>query len=383
MGSSANIHSFVLLGDPAMQMAYPDLEVVTTSINTRASALTPDTLMALSEITITGEILDHSGQKAVDFSGTVFPTVYDKASEIWTLANSGEYPPVQFFLRKNAVYKGQAEVTNGSFTFSFIVPKDIAYQFGTGKISYYARSSSTDANGFDANIQVGGYNNGAQPDTKGPGLSLYINDRNFRSGGITNQDPVLLADVSDESGINTVGNGIGHDITAVLDSKSSTPMILNDYYVADLNTYKSGVISFPFKGLSDGHHQITVKVWDVYNNSSEASIDFYVTSSEQFLFEGLYAYPNPMKDQTTFVWETNQVNETISVTIRVYNLNGRLLKTLEETTYTTGYRQNSISWDGTQNDGSKISSGLYVYQVQLMLADGTVKRQSSKLVVIR
>ncbi|MCX6268178.1 MAG: type IX secretion system sortase PorU [Bacteroidetes bacterium] len=383
MGSSANIHAFVLLGDPAMQMSYPDLNVVTTSINAHDPTVAPDTLKALSEVTITGEIRDLSGNKVENFSGTIFPTVFDKASEIWTKANQGPGNPVQFFLRKNPVYKGNVEVTNGSFTFSFIVPKDIAYQFGVGKISYYARSNETDANGYDYQIQVGGYNNLAIPDGEGPELTLYMNDRNFRSGGITNQTPLLLADVIDSSGVNTVGNGIGHDITATLDGKTTDPMILNDYYVANLNTYKSGEISYPLSALSDGPHQIEVKVWDVHNNPTEARIDFVVTSSAGFAFEHLMNYPNPMKDQTTFAWETNQTDQPIDVEIKVFTINGNLLKTLRQTIYAQGYRSTSIKWDGTQDNGQKISSGLYVYQVQLMTSEGSAKRQTSKLVVIR
>jgi hypothetical protein len=357
--------------------------VVTTSINARASSAAPDTLKALSEITITGEVRDVSGEKAINFSGTVFPTVFDKSTEIWTKANQGNAPPVQFYLRKNPVYKGQVEVKNGSFSFSFIVPKDIAYQYGMGKISYYARSAETDANGYDYHIQIGGFNNNAQTDDAGPLVNLFINDRNFRSGGITDQTPVLLADITDTSGVNAVGNGIGHDITAVLDGKTTNPMILNEYYVSDLNTFKSGAISYPLSELSDGPHEITVKVWDVHNNSSEATISFIVVSSGEFAFEHLVNYPNPMQDHTTFAWETNQVNQAVEVEIRIFTLNGRPVKTLNQTIYAQGYRTASIQWDGTQDNGGKISSGLYVYSVQLTIPDGSSTRQTSKLVVVR
>jgi len=383
MGSSANIHAFVLLGDPAMRMAYPEMNIVTTSINGNHAIGMPDTLKALAEITITGEVQNASGQTASDFSGTVFPTVFDKSSEIWTKANQGPGAPVQFFLRKNPIYKGKVNVINGTFSFSFIVPKDIAYQYGIGKISYYARSSDTDANGFDYEIQVGGYNNEAPPDDQGPEIELYINNRQFFSGGITDQNPLLLAYVSDTSGVNTVGNGIGHDITAVLDDKTTTPMILNDYYVSDLNTFKSGLISYPLSSLSDGSHHVSVKVWDVYNNSSDASIEFIVVSSGEFALQHLLNYPNPMRNQTTFSWETNQVNQPQEVEIRIFTLSGNLVKTLRQTIYSQGYRAATIAWDGTQDNGGQISSGMYVYQLQLIMSDGTSKRQTSKLVVIR
>ena len=383
MGSSANIHAFVLLGDPAIQIAYPDLNVVTTAINGHQMSLTPDTLKALSEVTIAGEVRNESGQVATSFSGTIFPTVFDKSSEIWTKANQQEGPPVKFFLRKNPVYKGKVKVTNGLFQFSFLVPKDIAYQFGVGKISYYAKSAETDANGYSDNLQVGGYNNQSSLDTQGPDLALYINNRNFISGGITSENPVLLADVSDSSGVNTVGNGIGHDLTATLDNKTTTPLILNDYYVSNLDTYKSGKISYPLYALTDGPHTILVKIWDVYNNSTQASIDFVVVSSAELAFEHLFNYPNPMRDHTTFSWESNQVDQSIDVEISIYTINGLPVKTIRETLNTNSFHVASIHWDGTQDDGQKIASGLYLYKAKLITTDGMVKGLSSKLVVIR
>lgn len=383
LGNSSNVHSFVLLGDPAMKIAFPDLNVVTTEINTQENKSLPDTLKALSVINIRGEIRDAAGDLQQGFSGTLFPTVYDKPSEIWTKANYGYDDPFRFFLRKNPVYKGKVEVVNGQFSFSFIVPKDIAYQYGVGKISYYARNAETDANGFDENIQVGGYNNEAPIDDRGPELSLYLNNLHFISGGITDPKPTLIAVMSDSSGINTVGNGIGHDITAVLDQKSTTPMILNDYYVSDLNTFKSGIITYPLSAMEDGPHTLTMKAWDVYNNSSEVTIDFIVISSAEFAFQHLINYPNPMRDQTTFCWETNQVNQTLEIEIRIFTLMGDLVKTIGRTIGSQGYRNVSIQWDGTQDNGRKISSGTYVYQVQVKIPDGTVKQQASKLVVIR
>jgi hypothetical protein len=252
-----------------------------------------------------------------------------------------------------------------------------------GKISYYARSPETDGSGYSEDVVVGGYNNEAPFDENGPEISLFINTRNFVSGGITNQDPMVLADIRDESGINTVGNGIGHDITAVLDDRTSEPLVLNDYYVTDLNTFTSGTLNYPLSKLAEGAHHLTLKAWDVYNNSAEAGIDFIVVSSSEFAYEHLYNYPNPMRDQTTFSFETNQVNENLEVEIQIFTLFGKLIKTFRRTIYTNGYRIEPITWDGTTDSGRKIDSGTYVYRVLVTIPDGTTHQQTSKLVVIR
>jgi hypothetical protein len=382
-GSTANTRKFVLLGDPALQLAYPVNQVITTSINGKAVSATPDTLKALAQVTISGEVHDNNGKIMTGFNGTVFPTIFDKAEEITTFGNVIDCSPTQFFLRKNPLYKGTVAVTGGKFTFTFIVPKDIAYNYGFGKISYYARDPETDANGYNANIIVGGFNNSKTFDDQGPQVQLYMNDKSFISGGITDQNPILLAYVFDSSGINTIGNGIGHDITAVLDYASQDALILNDYYVSDLDTYKSGVINYPFFGLSDGAHHLTLKVWDVYNNSSEGSIDFVVVSSASFALQNLMNYPNPFSDVTNFSFEYNQPNSSLEVDVKIFSLSGRLIKTIHQEVYTSGYKAGPIVWDGTGDDGSKIGSGMYIYYINVSLPAGATVQKSSKLVFIR
>lgn len=376
-----NARKFVLLGDPALQMAYPRYHVVTTSIGTDQKA-SGDTINALSKVTISGEVRDDSGNRITTFNGTVFPTVYDKLSEITTIPLEGD-SPFHFTLRKNIIYKGKLAVTNGQFAFSFIVPKDIAYSFGGGKISYYAKNETTDANGYDLDFIVGGYNNQAGQDNEGPVIRLFMNDTTFVSGGITDQNPHLLAYLSDSSGINTVGNGIGHDLTAVLDDNTQSLKILNDYYVADLNTFKKGIITYPFFGLSDGYHTVTLKVWDVYNNSSDASLEFLVVSTPQLAVEHLFNYPNPFFDRTTFSFEYNMPNTDLNVQIDIYSLNGQKVKTLRLPLYSNGYRANTIEWDGSADTGGKIGSGTYVYYVKVTTPDGATAYKTSKLVVIR
>jgi len=381
-GANANVRKFVLLGDPALQMAYPDLDVATTSVYTNSIVKTYDTIMALSEVTIEGEVRDPAGNKLENYNGTLFPSVLDKPSTIYTNGNDGG-TPVAFQLYRNPLYKGQVMVENGTFSFSFIVPKDIAYQYGHGRISYYVRDPQTDGAGYDHEIIVGGYNNKAVPDEQGPQISLYLNDRNFRSGGITDRTPYLLADVSDESGINTVGNGIGHDITAVLDGKSAEPMVLNDYYVSDLDTYKSGVIFYPLGTLSEGEHTLTLKVWDVFNNSAEATVNFLVLGSDQFQISELFNYPNPFRDFTTFSFETNQSLQELEVELKIYSLQGELVKTFNENVYASGYRIEPVVWDGTTDQGWKINSGTYLYRLTVTLAGGAKTYKSSKLVILR
>ena len=205
------------------------------------------------------------------------------------------------------------------FSFSFVVPKDIAYNFGSGRISYYAVShdSLTDASGYDESFIIGGTATNILADNEGPEIELFINNEQFISGGMTNENPLLFALLSDFSGINTVGNGIGHDIVAILDEQTNQSISLNDYYSADTDSYQTGKVTYPFYDLTKGHHTLSLKVWDVFNNSSEKTIDFYVSDANEFSLSELINYPNPFYGSTAFYFEHNKAGELLDIELQI------------------------------------------------------------------
>jgi hypothetical protein len=284
-------------------------------------------------------------------------------------------------MQTNALYKGKASIVDGHWEFNFIAPKDLAYQYGHGRLSLYARNDSEDANGHYNEIMVGGYNENAVADNTGPKIRIYMNDTDFKSGGLTDNNPTLLAYVEDENGINTVGSGIGHDIMATLDE--SELYTLNNFYEAELDNYKKGTISYPFSGLSNGFHTLSLKVWDNYNNSSVAGLEFLVSSSEQMAVNSLINYPNPFMQTTTFSFEHNQVEQPLDIVIYIYSLNGQLVKEINDVYYAGGYKYISEKWDGTSEDGTNLKTGMFIYKVLIRNYDGTVVEKTNKLVLIR
>lgn len=382
-GSGTNVMKFILLGDPALKMNIPKKEVLVTSIINNGLESETDTINALSNITVKGMVTDENENIISNFNGSVYPTIFDKPVTISTLGNDSDSPIFDFELQKNILYKGEADIVNGEFEFTFIVPKDIAYKYGNGKISLYASNGEIDASGYDKEIIIGGYDENFSEDNEGPEIDLYINNTNFVPGGTTNENPVLLAFVTDESGINTTGNGIGHDISATLDGDPNYVKILNNYYISDANSYKSGAISFPFFSVSDGHHTLEFKVWDIHNNSSKASINFVVASSGTMALEELFNYPNPVIDYTTFSFEHNQSGEELEVLIDIYGIDGKLVTRIQEDFMADGYRNNQITWDVTDQNGSKLAKGVYIYKLLLRSGDGIEATKSSRLVVIK
>lgn len=384
-GSSDNKRSFMLIGDPALRIALPKFKVVTDSLNgVEIANISIDTLKALSKITIKGHIADASGTKINSFNGVIVPSVYDKEKLNKTLGQKANLTSVlDFYTQNNILYRGNVSVVNGSFEFSFIVPKDIDYQFGKGKISYYADNKVIDAGGATTVITVGGLNpNGIQDNTP-PIIEAYMNDESFVNGGLTDENPFFKANLKDDFGINAVGNGIGHDIVLVLDGDEANPIILNNYYIADLDSYQSGKIAFQMKDLEEGPHKLKLKVWDVNNNAAEFFLDFVVAKRQELSISHVLNYPNPFTTSTDFYFEHNQFDDLLEAQIQILTISGKLVKTINSYVQTSGFRSNGIHWDGKDDFGDQLAKGVYVYILSVKNSQGSKMQKIEKLVILK
>lgn len=402
-GPLTDNRNFTLLGDPALKLYHPKHQVVTTHIQGNQVAQEHsvkiedihsgmkvadlfsrrDTVRALSKVTVRGEMRDADGKKLTGFNGVVYPTVFDKSDTVSTLSNKpSESPKTAFSFRRNIIYKGKASVKNGEFSFTFIVPKDINYQYGQGRISYYAENGAEDGAGNFEDFVIGGVDPNAAQDLAGPKIRLFMNDTRFANGGMTDENPKLLAQVFDSSGINTTGTGIGHDISATLDRNSSEVNILNDYYESDLDSYQSGSVLFPFSSLSPGLHTVSFKVWDVYNNSSEQEITFFVTPSEEFALSHVLNYPNPFSTRTDFHFEHNRPGMPLKAQVQIFTVTGKLVKTIESAIFSSGYNSGPITWDARDDYGDYLGKGVYIYKVRVNSGDGKYADKLEKLVIL-
>ena len=381
-GSNVNNRKFLLIGDPAMTLAYPTYNVITTKIENEPFSGIGDTIKALVKVTISGEVNDGAGNKLTSFNGVVYPTIYDKPSTITTLRNDVSSYQLPFQLQKNIVYKGKASVTNGEFSYTFIVPKDIAYNFGTGKISYYASTDATDAHGYNR-ITIGGSADSVADDNLGPKVDIFMNDEKFVFGGLTNPDPVMLVKLSDENGINTAGSAIGHDISGLLNDDSKNKINLNEFYEAELDSYQKGTIKYPLSGLTPGRHTINVKAWDVYNNPGEGYTEFVVAESADLALKHVLNYPNPFTTNTSFWFEHNKPGQMLNIQVQIFTVSGKLVKNIQQDMITEGFRVDNISWNGLDEYGDKIGKGVYVYKVKVRAEDGSEASKFEKLVVLQ
>jgi len=375
-----NKRNFSLLCDPAIKIAFPLYKVITDSINGISAQIFTDTIHPLQKVKICGHI-ENNNNEVYNLNGEVIITVLDKPTNVVTLANDGG-SPYNFKSQKDILFKGKASVINGYFKCEFIMPKDVKYTNDKGKIIYYAyqEGSIIDASGSFDSLKIGGEVFHLS-DNKGPEISLFMNNENFSDGGITDESPTLLVKLYDESGINVGSSSIGHDISATLDN--SNKYILNSYYISDKDNYKKGSISYSLRNLNPGEHIITVKAWDVANNSSEKSLRFIVKKSEELTINRVINYPNPFTTKTEFFFEHNNPATSLDVTLQIFTVTGKLVKTIQTTIISEGYRSPGIEWDGKDNFGDNLAPGVYFYKISVKTENNKYVEKFEKLVKLK
>lgn len=385
LSNEPNNLKFILLGDPALLLAYPSFQVVTDSIN-GLDATQPQmtTIGALDIVTIKGHI-DDEGLVMDDFNGFVEISVFDKEQNIKTLNNDACTTRVDCgvytYRDRSIIFAGKAEVVDGYFSISFIVPKDINYAFGTAKITYYAADENNDfeANGSYTHFIVGGSSSREINDNEGPQIQMYLNTPDFSSGDVVNESPLFVANVSDENGINIIGNGVGHDIVLMLDNQDW--IILNSYYQPNMGTYQSGVVRYKFNDLSEGKHTLTFRAWDLQNNSSSEIVNFEVKKGKSVDIIDVYCYPNPASDETFFMLTHDRPDELVNVVLRVFDLSGRELWNYDTDIYPTDNSTQITSWDLKTGSGQTLQRGVYLFKVEVESSSGKMSSKSKKMII--
>ncbi len=363
--STTNARKFGVFGDPSMLLVLPRYDVITSHINGKpTSDMTKiDSFSALREMVVKGYISDQ-GTIQSNFNGELDIKVYDKPLVQKTLGQNSTV--FEFETQNNVIFRGRSSIENGEFEYRFIVPKDINYKFGEGKILYYANSNHTDAAGNQQGIIVGGTAKNGIIDDQAPKIDLYFGDPSFVSGSEVSFNPTMIADISDDYGINISGISIGHDLTAVVDNNIRQTTILNDFYQATLDKPNEGRVEYQFKDLEEGLHTLTVTAWDIANNKGEATIEFLVVNRTQFDLTRILNYPNPFTTNTAFQFEHNLPNSALDVQIDIYTISGQKIKTIQESVISEGKLVRNIVWDGLDDYGDPIGRGVYLYKLKVL-----------------
>lgn len=357
-----NDKKFLLIGDPSLRFAIPRRFAAVDSMN-NAHGDSLVQIQALSKVSLVAGVRDSVSNQPVPFAGTALVTVYDSERRV-TISNADPFV-FTYTASGGVIFRGQSRVESGKFNAAFIVPKDISYNNDAGRVSLYFWNELTEGAGVKTNVLVGGTNPDAPVDTTGPRIDLYLENRQFRPGDLVGENPLLIADLHDEHGINTSGSSIGHRLEAWINDNTESIDLSNFYRSVD--SYQKGTIEYRLTGLNPGTNRLRLRAWDTYNNASTAETNFDVMVKVGLRVFNVFNYPNPYVSGTVFTFEHNQLTP-IDVEIKIYTVAGRLIESITERTVTEQFVR--VRWNGLDRDGNELANGVYLYKVIARTQDG-------------
>lgn len=376
LGSDENKLAYVLLGDPCMRLNYPtDYHVETLT--------EMDTLNALSVQHVEGRIIDEDLNTVSDFNGKVDITIYDKMQSIPTRDNDnagGDPRVIAYNDYPNTIFSGATDVKDGLFNYTFMVPKDIRYNFDNGRIVYYAVTADSletaEAVGHFEQFIIGGTGSTVAIDTIGPEMDIYLNSPAFRNGDKTYATPRFFANLYDKNGINTAGAGIGHDLMLIIDDDPKMIYSLNEYFTAANNSYQAGQVSYLMEELANGPHSLTFRAWDLLNNSTTKSLNFIVEAGLDPSIYNVTTYPNPVQQSGVvhLIVNYDQPDELIETEIYLYNTAGQMVYS---------HKQDNPDAVSINLPSLGLNTGVYIYSVKIKSASSKYSTTSGKIIVTK
>ena len=227
---------------------------------------------------------------------------------------------------------------------------------------------------------LGGYDDNVDLREVRPEIRLFLNDTNFRNGGITDANPTLLVMIHDSVGINAVGNGLGHDMTAVLDGNTNNTIILNEFYETDITDDQRGSVRYNLTSIPNGRHSITVKAWNIFNYSNSRELVFYVHGNDSTK-TSFRAYPTPAKNRVNLTMEHNIKGSVSNATLYIYDMRGQLIRSFTPAVAENSYVVGPVVWNLTNGNGVRVSPGIYIARFELTTTDGEKIREQGKIVI--
>lgn len=384
-GRDDNKLRYVLMGDPALRLPSPQYNVVVESIDgvdiSDPEADLPE-LKACGRPVVTGHIADASGNIIEDFNGIVEPALFDAERPIETYGNGKDGESRMYNDRKTRLFTGKAKVQDGRWTATLLLPPDIDNNYSPARLALYACSDDgREANGSTERLYVYGYDSSNEEDTEAPVIEyLRLNREDWTDGGLSSATPLVLAKVSDESGINLSESGIGHRMTLTLDSKT----VYDDastYFSIDSDEMTAGTLAYPLPEVTPGKHTLSYTVWDNANNSATATLTFNVSARDEPAITHLTTDANPARTSVVFSVTTDRALSDVDCHLEVSDLSGQRMWHTQGRQRTDSGSRIDIGWNLRDTAGHRLPRGIYIYRATLTSKSGAQCTRSGRLAV--
>jgi hypothetical protein len=389
--SGSGHRTYSILGDPSVRAVRPTHRISLTLNDD------DDTLAARQKVIVSGKILSAENKIDKEFAhGKGFVSLGLFNPPDTARRKDGGEREVRYVLPGTPAFLGRAEVLNGSFRQTVLVPRNLSFdQEGVRLVAYAWSDDGYDiGTGYRTGLVFSGSDTSAIHDTSGPNITIRPVYDNERFSGInasftdhiTIQTPVTCeAELFDENGIDAAGIGPEEGVTLEIPGLISRQNV-NSKLQFKNGDYRQGIVSIVYEEetIQPGTYELVVTARDLIGNLSKAKFTLNVTQYDELTLDHVLNFPNPVRlgKKTRFYCHTNYTSHEyygadIRLTVRIYTLGGRLLRVIRNA-------RNGEVWDCRDQRGNLLSPDVYLYQIvaEDMILRKTEKSKIMKLVVL-
>ncbi|MDR2728713.1 MAG: C25 family cysteine peptidase, partial [Chitinispirillales bacterium] len=395
-GRNSNVDNryYIILGDPSITPYKQNRKVNLVIENSAGERI--DTLKALQQIKITGEVKDAFGNRDNDFTepnAFVNITLFNPPQDSVRRKDGGSYSDPKYELQGAPVFSAKVPVKDGKFGQTLILPMNLSFGAPGVRLSAYAFKDTLMGSGYLTGLVFYGSENSNISDTTGPKISVRpiygnasmdMDTALFVKNRISAQLPLELEiRVEDESGVNVMGSGPDEGLTVEVSGSLSNRSINHFFqpWKGNFREYR-GTYNFEENTLKSGVHELIISAQDLLGNISRQVFTLEILDQMDIKLDHVLNIPNPVKmgRETRFYYyhsnTDNHNNTDMTVIIRVYSLGGRLIKVIRNP-------QNGYAWIPRDERGNILTPNVYLYQVSVTSASlgKTTKGKIKKLVV--
>ena len=361
-----------MLGDPALRPAFASGRVSLLEVDGRMTDGADEediVIMARSQVRLSGEVTDSRGRRDEAFNGRVSLTLYDAERSVTTLGRDIDGSQGRRFTYEDhgaKIFEGADTVIGGRWEMTVSMPSEIADNYRPATVALSATSATGGAAGCDRRIYVYGTDDSQPADTVPPVIeSIYLNHHDFADGGMTDPSPMLIADISDNVGINLSTAGIGRTMTLRIDGRDIFSDVAS-YYTPTAGQQAAGTINYPLTDLEEGPHTLELRVYDTSGNEASATLAFTVDSQLAPEIFDIYTDVNPATTQANFYLSHNRPDAMLGITVSVYSMSGMLVWSTTVNDRSDMFTSAPVTWNLTDRSGRRVPRGIYIYRAEIV-----------------
>ncbi|MCO6462774.1 MAG: T9SS type A sorting domain-containing protein [Saprospiraceae bacterium] len=218
---------------------------------------------------------------------------------------------------------------------------------------------------------------GVAKDNDNPILNVTFDGIQIMDGDIVSPTPEICVRLYDDNNLLPITNPSAFEVKIDTGRNNFLVIDVNDpdvRFVPASSTEKEAKLYFK-PNLKDGLYRLVVQGVDASGNKSgdnPKSVGFRVITAQSV--SNVLNYPNPFSSSTQFIFTLTGSEVPENVSISIFTLSGRVVREITQEELGpihAGLNRTTFKWNGTDEFGSKLANGVYLYKVNFRKKDGS------------